>query len=62
MSKQLHITDDGDEVVFFKIGDELIGSVDHGLYGWAGMEEAIKLVTHMAEVFGVEVVNTQDIV
>lgn len=58
----IRITDDGDEQVFFHIEEELVGVVDHGEYGWAGMTAVIKLVEDIAEAHGIEVYNAQDIV
>ena len=62
MSTRLYITDDGDEVVNFSINEEIIGTVDHGEFGWAGMEKVIKLVEEICETFGIPLTNVQDIV
>lgn len=62
MSTRIYITDDGDEVVFIKINEDILAKVDHGRYGWAGMEEIINLVEDLAETFGIPITNTQDIV
>lgn len=62
MSTRLYIDDDGDEVVYFRVNEEVIGSVDHGEFGWAGMESVIKIVEKVAETFGIPLTNEQDIV
>lgn len=62
MSTRIYIEDDGDEAVFIKVNEDVIGTVDHDAYGWAGMKEVIKLVETLAETFGIPVTNTQDIV
>lgn len=58
----IYITDDGDEVVFIKVEEDVIAEVSHEAYGWYGMENVIKLVEDLAEAFGIEVYNSQDIV
>lgn len=62
MSTTLVISDDGDEVVNFYIEEELIGSVNHDEYGWAGMTATIELVEAIAEAYGIPIRNEQDIV
>ena len=62
MSTRIFIEDDGDEVVYIKVNEEVIAEVDHGAYGWYGMEQAIKLVETLAETFDIPIINTQDIV
>lgn len=58
----VYITDDGDEVVFIKVEEDVIAEVSHDAYGWAGMQQVIKLVEDLAETFGIEVYNSQAIV
>lgn len=62
MGTRINITDDGDETVLIGVGEDVIATIDHGRFGWAGMEEVIKLVENIAETFGIEVHNEQDIV
>lgn len=62
MSTRIVIEDDGDEVVIFRVSEEVIGTADHDAYGWDGMARVIDLVENIAETFGIEVTNRQDIV
>jgi hypothetical protein len=62
MSTSINIKDDGDEKVLISINEDPIAVIDHDTFGWAGMEIVIKLVEEIADNFGIEVYNTQDIV
>lgn len=66
MSYSIRITDDGDEVVIVAVhsGDKQVFSanVDHETFGWHGMFEVIKILTDIAEILKVPVVDTQVIV
>lgn len=62
---EITITDDGDEVVFITIAglpEPVTFNIDHGRYGWAGMEAIIEFVEQVAKQYNVPVNNTQDIV
>jgi hypothetical protein len=62
MSTVLYIVDDGDETVDFVVNEEVIHSVNHDEHGWAGMEDAIKFAKELADTFGFEVIERQDVV
>lgn len=58
----LHITDDGDEEIYFHLDGKLIMTSNHEEHGWSGMQSLIDAFTKLAEAAGVEVENAQDIV
>ena len=58
----LRITDDGDEEVYISLDDKLLFITNHEEHGWSGMTDIIQLATILADVGGIPVENSQDIV
>lgn len=67
----IEIVDDGDETIYVYTGGgtdpayadrDLLAVVSHEMYGWSGMQEVLNVIHTMAEIYDIEIHDTQDIV